>query len=57
MALGALINSSAMVSISITGNSTPYYTDIGCIGIVDVGVAIRCKKKVVGVNIILKLLE
>tara|TARA_B110000208_G_scaffold67257_1_gene87079 strand:- start:191 stop:1360 length:1170 start_codon:yes stop_codon:yes gene_type:complete len=45
MAQGALSNSGAMVSLSITGNALAYPTDTGCQGVADVGVSIRTNNK------------
>ena len=45
MAQGALSNSGAMVSLSITGNGLTYPEDTGCEGVADVGVSIRTNNK------------
>ena len=44
MALGALINSRAMVSIAVTGNAMPYPENKEMLGDVFIGVAIRTKR-------------
>ena len=41
MAEGILKNSRAMLAVSITGNATPFYDSVGCVGIADIAISLR----------------
>ena len=41
MSEGALLNSRALICVSITGNASPYVDSVNCIGVAHLGVSIR----------------